>query len=228
MSAVLDSHQPRGRAGLARAALVASLAAALVLTLAPMRAIGAVDEEQRQSRTRVAAIDRALVETASEGSLEDVKDLLDRGARVNATVYGDGTALIVSAREGHMELVTFLLERGADPNIGVEGDGTALIMAAREGHLRIVELLLNRGANVEQVVPGDENALIQASSGNGRDTLAVVQLLVARGADVNARVWSDGGYIPTQPGEWRTPLSMAKKRGRREVIDFLVSKGATE
>ena len=154
VSAVLDSHQPRGRAGLARAALVASLAAALVLTLAPMRAIGAVDEEQRQSRTRVAAIDRALVETASEGSLEDVKDLLDRGARVNATVYGDGTALIVSAREGHTELVMFLLERGADPNIGVEGDGTALIMAAREGHLRIVELLLNRGANVEQVVAG--------------------------------------------------------------------------
>ena len=61
--------------------------------------------------------------------------------------------------------------------------------------------LLDRGASIDQIVPGDENALIQASA---EGHLEVVKLLVARGADVNARVFVD----PTSQhpnGEWRTP-----------------------
>jgi ankyrin repeat protein len=71
-------------------------------------------------------------------------------------------------------------------------------------------------------VPGDENALIQAS---GRGQLDVVKLLVARGADVNTRVWAPRTAIS---GEWRTPLSMAQSHRHAAVAAFLRSAGASE
>jgi ankyrin repeat protein len=73
------------------------------------------------------------------------------------------------------------------------------------------------------MVPGDENALIQASR-NGR--LEVVRLLIARGADVNARVWSESARATK--GEWRTPLSMARKGGFAAVVETLLAAGARE
>jgi bla regulator protein blaR1 len=230
VSAVLDNRQARGRAGRVRIALVAALASTLALAIAPLRTVASLVAdtpaigEQGRNRARVAALDRALVETAESGDVDELKSLLDAGAQVDATVLGDGSALIIAAREGHLRAVSLLLDRGADPNLGVPGDGNPLIMAAREGHLEIVELLLNRGASIDQVVDGDENALIQAS-GEGR--LDVVKLLVVRGANVNARVWADSAYRRPN-GEWRTPLSMARRGGHREVETLLLSAGARE
>jgi beta-lactamase regulating signal transducer with metallopeptidase domain len=241
VSALLDSQQARGRAGTPRIALVAGIAVVVGLAVAPVRVVGAItssviesaagDQSTVGPRLRPAPWsrrapsrgDRALVEAAEQGDVEELKWLLDAGANVNAAVDGDGSALIVAAREGHFDAVSFLLDRNADPNLGVGGDGNALIMAAREGHLRVVELLLARGASIEEVVPGDENALIQASSA-GR--LEVVKLLVARGANVNARVWSDGSS--RRDGEWRTPLNQARRGGHREVEAYLRSVGAVE
>jgi ankyrin repeat protein len=108
--------------------------------------------------------------------------------------------------------------------MAVPGDGSPLIAAAREGLTDVVRLLLERGADVERVVPGDENPLIQAS-GNGR--IEVARLLVSRGANVNARVWVDRTYR-SAAGEWRSPLSMAR-RGRHEaMVQYLLSQGAVE
>src|SRR4030095_16263568 len=100
---------------------------------------------------------------------------------------------------------------------GVPGDGSAIIMAAREGREDVVALLLDHRASIDRVVAGDENALIQAS---GAGELSVVRLLVSRGADVNVRVWVDGSGNRSS-GEWRTPLSMARKGGHKTVVDFL-------
>jgi ankyrin repeat protein len=108
--------------------------------------------------------------------------------------------------------------------MAVPGDGNPLIMAAREGHKEVVALLLDRGANINQVVPEDENALIQASA---EGELEVVQLLIARGADVNARAWAEGA-LERPNGEWRTPLSMARKGQHQAVINILMAAGAKE
>jgi beta-lactamase regulating signal transducer with metallopeptidase domain len=233
VSAILSSDQRRGRVGFRMATAAVVVAAFVVFTLAPMRAVGIspgvaamIDAEQTgqtKRPLRSAALDRALLEATEEGDGDAIAELVAAGANINCAIDGDGSPLIVAAREGQIRVVRQLLELGADPNMGVSGDGNPLIMASREGHEEIVELLLNRGANVDQVVPGDENALIQAS---GEGHLNIVKLLVGRGADVNARVFvEDSGR---RREEWRTPLSMARKGGHRDVVSYLVSAGAKE
>jgi ankyrin repeat protein len=118
-----------------------------------------------------------------------------------------------------------LLNRGGNPNTGVRGDGSPLIAASGAGNLGMIELLLNRGAEIDLVVPGDENPLIGACE---HGQLAAVRLLVSRGADVNARVWAEFYRGNTHGGEWRTPLSMARRGGHTAIVDLLIAAGARE
>jgi ankyrin repeat protein len=229
ISAVLDSTQRRGQAGLLAAVSTLVVAAVIVLGIAPLHAV-AQSLGNRQSELsskpaeRSSPVDRALYEAAESGEISDIESLLNAGANINCVLAADGSPLIGAARKGQLATVRFLLERGADPNMPVPGDGNPLIMAAREGHAAVVALLLGRGARIDEVVPGDENALIQAS---GSGQLAVAQLLVSRGANVNARVWAEQSHVPGD-GEWRSPLSMARRGRHAEVISYLVSAGARE
>lgn len=233
VTAILDGRQARGRADHKVVAALGVAALTIAAAVAPIRAVPApvsasfTTASEAQARARNRAIDQELFEAAGQGDVEAVSSLVAAGADVNAILRGDGSPLIAAARGGRLEAVRLLLDRSADPNLIVPGDGSPLIMAAREGHAAIVALLLDRGALVDQVAPGDENALIQAS---GSGELAVVKLLVARGADVNARVWAENSWSPSgaYSGEWRTPLSMARRGGHAGVVAYLLSAGARE
>jgi beta-lactamase regulating signal transducer with metallopeptidase domain len=232
VTALLDGTQRRGRAGLAAAVAASAIATAIVLAIAPVRAVAlsphaAVGEQSGHGSAqqhRVRRLDHALYEAAQDGDIAEIDGLLQAGANINSAIDGDGSPLIAAARRGREAVARHLLDRGADPNMPVPGDGSPLIAAATVGALNIVSLLLDRGALVDQVVPDDENALIQASGGGHLD---VVKLLVARGADVNARVWAQHGTRPGD-GEWRTPLSVAARAGRAAVIAYLRAAGARE
>ena len=223
VSAILDQHQPRGKAGRRWTMATLVVTALLVSAIAPgveiTRTYGTVPQTQSKN-TKTKALTRALVEASEDGKLTEVQELLAEGTDINGIVAGDGTALIVAARAGNKALVEFLLQHGADPNVASPGDGNPLIMAANEGHAEIVDLLLNRGARVNESVVGDENALIKAS---GAGHVNVVQLLLSRGADVNLRVWSGD-----PDGEWRTALMMARREGHNAVVQLLISAGARE
>jgi bla regulator protein blaR1 len=234
VTALLDEHQARGRAGVATVAAALAAAVFIVITVAPVRAVAVTapavtgvdapaSDGQRQPR-RSRALDRALFEAAQEGDLEAVNELINDGANVNAAIEGDGSPLIGAAQSEDIEIVKRLLDAGADPNLAVPGDGCPLIHAAARGQTAMVTLLLDRGADVNQIVEGDENALMNAAE---QGALPVVQLLVKRGADVNARIWS-GRAGRDGHGEWRTAVSQAQKNGHTAVVSFLMSAGARE
>jgi BlaR1 peptidase M56/ankyrin repeat protein len=199
-------------------------------------------------------LDRALIRAAVVGDVSGIDELIRAGANVNCTVdIGEfGSPLSAAAYKGRLDAARLLLDRGADPNL--ESDAGPLINAAEGGHVDVVSSLLDRGANIEHISPGNQNALIRAS---GKGRLEVVKLLVARGADVNARAWAlrpvvlknakgetvrytvvkevvkkDGTRQivddPSSKGEWMTPLIIAKRRGHKEVVDFLIASGARE
>ncbi|HYE85835.1 MAG TPA: ankyrin repeat domain-containing protein [Vicinamibacterales bacterium] len=239
VTAVLDERIRRGRAGLALAAGTMAAAALMVVTVAPVRAIGTAEaavvaadgqtlqrkvrmlDQSRQPR-KVRALDRALYEAALAGDLDEVKEILAAGGNPSGKIDGDGSPLIGAARSGRSEIAKLLLDHGADPNGVVEGDGSPLIAAAQRGQLDISQLLIAHGADVNLAVEGDENPLMNAAEGGH---LPIVQLLVSKGADVHARIWTDrydGG------GEWRTALSQARKNRHFEVVKYLESLGARD
>ena len=242
VTALLDERQRRGRAGALTAAGALAISALVLAAIAPVRTVAASPQlaaaptqnvarahlegaaSREQKSRRAGPIDRALFEAAQEGDIESIDKLLQAGANVNAAIDGDGSPLIGAARSGHLAAVKHLLDRGADPNMPVYGDGAPLLAAAQEGRTEVIKVLLDRRANIELVVPGDENALIQASGGGH---LEVVKLLVARGANVNARVWVEESYRG-EKGEWRSPLSVARRERHEAVIAFLLASGARE
>jgi hypothetical protein len=127
----------------------------------------------------------ALTYGAAGGYREVVRQLLQRGARIEATEFGMGrTALMRAAEGGHREVVALLLEKGADIEAQCKAGQTALAYAAREGRREVVALLLESGAQLEAKDRHNWTALVHAAAEGHQE---VVLLLLKRGADVSAR-----------------------------------------
>jgi ankyrin repeat protein len=124
---------------------------------------------------------------ASKGNLAMVKELLSRGADINApagTIYGR-TALQAACCLGmpNLELVRFLLDNDADVNAqpGIMQGLTALQGAAIQGHIKVATLLLDRGAEVNgDVAEADGRTALDGAAEHGR--LDMVQFLLNVGA----------------------------------------------
>ncbi|HEY2906322.1 MAG TPA: ankyrin repeat domain-containing protein [Vicinamibacterales bacterium] len=116
--------------------------------------------------------------------------LIDRGASVKVVNRYGVAPLSLAASTGDAALVEKLLTAGADPNTALPAGETALMAAARAGGVDAAKLLLARGARVNATENWKgQTALMWAAA---RDHAAVVQALVAAGADVRAR--SKGGF----------------------------------
>ena len=85
---------------------------------------------------------------ALAGDTEAVKDLVAKGADVNAQDDEGRTALMFAVINMHHGTVKVLLESGADVNVRANDGGTALMLVASCGDEEIVRLLLDKGADV--------------------------------------------------------------------------------
>ena len=85
----------------------------------------------------------ALIRAATDGKLEYVRELLEKGAEVNAREKNGLTALKAASGRGHLEIVKLLLEKGADLN--AEDKGFSLRAAAWTGRLELAKLMLDKG-----------------------------------------------------------------------------------
>jgi ankyrin repeat protein len=90
--------------------------------------------------------DKALTTAASNGDVEEMRRLIDRGANINAVVLDDLTPLTVAAKRGRIDAVRLLIASGANVH-KPSGDLSPLFFAASNGHVAVVRLLLESGAS---------------------------------------------------------------------------------
>lgn len=140
-----------------------------------------------------------------------VSALLQRGFDPNSRDETGQIALFSAFREGALKVVEVLFQHPSI-QIGVRNEAgeTPLMMAALRGQREWVLRLLDRGLAVNQE---GWTALHYAATGS--DSTAVVELLLARGAAVDAR--SPNGS---------TPLMMAARYGSEASVDLLLARGA--
>ncbi|KAK4198015.1 Pfs, NACHT and ankyrin domain protein [Triangularia verruculosa] len=175
------------------------------------------------------------------GLVAPARDLIGKGADVNAQGGYYGNALQAASSEGHQEIVKLLLDKGADVNAQGGEYGNALQAASSKGHQEIVKLLLDKGADInaqggyygnalqaaswrgnQEIVKllldkgadgGSYGNALQAASSEGHQE--IIKLLLDKGADVNAQ----GGY-------YGNALQAASWRGNQEIVKLLLDKGA--
>lgn len=162
-------------------------------------------------------LDALLRKASSKGDFEQVKELVARGADVNAAFGSSGffsdTPLQRAAEHGHLEIARFLLEHGAKLEANDRYRGTPLIRAAMGGHRETVRFLLDSGAKVNATADYYTPLMKAASKGH----LCVVGLLVERDAKLD---------VQRHKGRGQTALMLAAKHGHEKVCDLLVEKEA--
>ena len=167
----------------------------------------------------------ALFEAAKNGDLDQVKQLVENGADVNAMGEHNITPFLWAYFSGHTEVVKHLLSKGGKVNYDGFNEGTLLTFAAFTGDVASIPYLLDAGAEIDHAMPrGGETALHHATD-NGQT--AAVKLLTQHGADVNHRTKYDGPSELNFGTFWgETPLHVAAVRGDEEMIETLLAAGA--
>jgi len=151
-----------------------------------------------------------LIEAAKDGNLKAVQFLLSVGADVDTIEHCDHlwldttTPLLLAAYYGYLEIVKLLLEKGANVNVNWDGP---LIFAMKNGHKEIAMLLFERGFYAH----GGWVFLAATESGASE----IVKMLIDKGVDVNV----NDTY-------GNTPLSIAKGKGHKDIVQLLTKKPA--
>jgi ankyrin repeat protein len=191
-----------------------------------------------------------LSATGRAGSAEVVKLLLDHGANPSATAHsyrGPTTLLRQAADAGDAIVLKMLLDRGAN----AKGTGLiALIAALNANSPECVEQLIDSAEPKE--MSGALLLLVPPrGSPEGFGNTALIQKVIAHGADVNAKdvdgrtplmlaagseysspdtiqlLIDAGADVNAKSAGGETALDFAKRGGQAAVVDVLIKAGAT-
>ena len=155
-----------------------------------------------------------LMYAARDGAADAVGALADAGADLNASDPDGTTALMYAIINAHFDTAAVLIEKGADPNVS-DSTGTTALYSAVDMH--------TMGPMLSRPSPKLVDKL---------DSADVVRLLVARGANVNARLKRPiigRHHTPTGDaslGEGTTPLARAAKSNDLQLMKVLLDADA--
>jgi ankyrin repeat protein len=161
---------------------------------------------------------------------------------------GGLTPLLFAARDGCVECVKVLVSGGADINIIDPESHNALVLALMNGHFDVAAALIESGIDINSSDNVGRTALIAAvdahtmpasnrpapkEADSTRTSLEIVQMLLARGANVDAALRAQIPYRTKLDrggdgvlGAGTTPLLRAAKAGDTPVVKILLEKGA--
>jgi ankyrin repeat protein len=199
----------------------------------------------------------ALMWAAAEGNVGVVETLIKAGADLHKRLDSGFTPLLFAVREGQTGVVQALLKAGADVNETVQNKrsfgspsqgetpprngASALVLAVENGHFELASYLLDAGADpnaaaqgwtalhaitwVRKPGGGDNNP---APIGSGNMTsLELVKKLVAKGANVNARMTKKVNVGLTSLNTLgATPFFLAARTADAELMRSLAALGA--
>ncbi|XP_010285582.1 PREDICTED: ankyrin repeat domain-containing protein 6 isoform X3 [Phaethon lepturus] len=134
-------------------------------------------------RDVVAVLSERLLVAAYKGQVENVVQLINKGAKVAVTKHGR-TALHLAAHKGHLHVVQVLLKAGCDLDIQDDGDQTALHRAAVVGNTDVIATLIQEGCALDRQ-DKDGNPALHEACWHGFSQSAKV--LVKAGANVLAK-----------------------------------------
>jgi cytohesin len=178
----------------------------------------------------------ALMWATAGGYSPVTEALVQHKADVNARSKTGSTALMFAAR-ADLASVRTLLNAGADPNLQIpDWGGTALVIASTMGQPEIIDALLNKGADIKHRDNNNFTALHSAvrDSDYGADreqrarAVAAVKVLLAHGADPNARIHQEKPTVRALDEvefEGATPIALAAEVNNLEAIKLLVNAG---
>jgi len=155
----------------------------------------------------------ALMYAARQNAVEAARALAEGGANLNLQDPDGTTALNFAIINAHFDLASMLLDKGADPNVADE-TGTGALYAAVDMHTMTPMIARPSPKLMDRL-----------------DALALVQALLAHGADPNARLKRVAlGRLHESAdlalGEGSTPLMRASKSNDIAVMRVLLDHGA--
>ena len=162
----------------------------------------------------------------------EAQRLLKAGANVKlANNYG-ASPMTLASEIGNPAMIKLLLAAGADANSANLDGQTALLAVARTGNVEAADLLVKAGAKVDARENfGGQTALMWASA---RRLPRMMQYLISKGADVNARgtardyqrhVQAEGRPKNLDSGGF-TSLLYAARENCMECVKVLLGAGA--
>ena len=149
------------------------------------------------ARTRV----RPLTVMLDQGPRRSVKTAVQDARQIDA---GGDTALLFAAQGGDAAIAALLLAAGANVNDTAADGRSALVAATFAGHSAVVRVLLDAGADPDASSAG-YSALHAAVL---RGDLPAVTALLARGANLNARI-AKGSPVRRFGSQWALPGTMS-------------------